>query len=135
MCGRNLDSLEELLDSTFIGGDLMKTAELYFDRDRERSSEHRALWLEVLAASPRNKSIRRIIEESHSESIKIVASFLEKLKRAGAVKRDLDANTVATMLVMMYDGVLVSLLQGVSKRNAKAAWLTGVRSLLESTKK
>ncbi len=130
LCRTATRNLEENLDSAFMGADVEKGADAYFDRDIGLSTANVTLWLQTLAEARSNRVVQKMQEETSARIIDVLANFVEELKKRGLVRRELDSISVAKVFSAFHDGVLVSMLQGATVSTAKETWREGLRSFI-----
>jgi len=125
-CKTHARDLEKTLHSTFTGGDLLRVAELFFNELEQRTAGRTEL-LEALAEAPRNKAIKKVLQESYSRNQDIIVRFLEKLEEERTLRRNLDTTLIARLLMAMADGILMSMLRGLDESEARKVWIEGLR--------
>lgn len=129
MCEFGTKTLEDTLNSSFKGGNLLETASLYFDREMEQSRGGHALWLEFLAEAQRDKNVRKILEGVYTQYREILVRFLDTLKDKGTLDRNLDSESLARILMAFHDGILAGLPQGLDETKGREVWNEGVALL------
>lgn len=126
-----LELFENTLQSSLKGGDFLKVASLYFDKEMEQPPAGRVLWLESLAETPRNQVIGKVLRESCSRYRKVLAEFLEGLKAEGNLGDEVGTDSLAGFLVALHDGLLVDIASGLSEAEARKVWNEGVTFFLK----
>jgi len=134
ICKVGTRSLEEILNSSFEGssGDVRKTAELYFEEMVGEMPQGIALWLEGLAEASRSGTVRKLLSESYAKYTEVLVQFLNRLKREGVVRKSADSESVAGILMALHDGILMGMLQGLDRTEAKRLWVEGVGSVFQT---
>lgn len=130
MCTLGHQALRETLRASFRAGDLKANAEVFFERMSQQPVWTPRLASEVLPETWRDAALRRIVRESYDVILGIVRGFLESQRQNGLLKRDLDTRALAQGLVAVYDGLMVALVTGVPREEARRAWAEAIRVML-----
>lgn len=130
LCGGVAKKVEDMLRTNFVGASLKESAKRMMDLEFERMERREMLMFEALAEAPRNKALEKVMRDNYSASQKVLADFLEGLKRQGRLKKEVDSVKAARFLMALRSGVLVSALQGLDKDEAKRVWVEGLDSIL-----
>ncbi len=130
LCGSAAKVLEEMLRSTFAGQRLREAAENYIDMELDRSARGRVLMFQALAEVPRNPAVNKVVKDNYVACLFLITRFLDALKDAGKLRRDMDSDSVAKVLMALRHGVLVSVQQGLDRAEAKKVWTNGFDSIM-----
>ncbi len=130
LCGSAAKVLEEMLRSTFAGQRLREAAENYIDMELDRSARGRVLMFQALAEVPRNPAVNKVVKDNYVACLFLITRFLDALKDAGKLRRDMDSDSVAKFLMALRHGVLVSVQQGLDRAEAKKVWTNGFDSIM-----
>jgi len=133
LCGSASKKVEEMLRVHFNGGTLREAAERYIDAEFERMEQGQMLMFEAIAEAPRNTALEKVVSNNYTASSKVIAEFLDGLKKEGKLRKNLDTEYAAKFLIALRHGVLVSRIQGLPKKEAKRVWLMGFDSLLSGS--
>ncbi len=131
LCLVNAGELEEALRSGFTDGAFHKVAEEHMDAELERHTRERALMFEALAEAPRNPTLQKMVGETYDRYVEIISRFIDGLKEQGEISSEVDSTAVARVVVALRHGVIVSVLQGLEKAEAKKVWRDGLSSLIQ----
>lgn len=130
LCGSAAKVLEEMLRSTFAGQQLREAAENYIDVELDRFARGRVLMFQALAEVPRNPAVNKVVKDNYVACLFLITRFLDALKDAGKLRRDMDSDSVAKFLMALRHGVLVSVQQGLDRAEAKKVWTNGFDSIM-----
>jgi AcrR family transcriptional regulator len=130
LCGDAARKLEEMLRSSFSGPQLREAAERYINAEFDRFARKQMLMFEALAEAPRNPALSKVVRDNYVACHKVLVDFLDSLKEAGRLKKELHSDSAAKLLIAIRHGVLVSVLQGLSRQEAVKVWLDGFDSVL-----
>jgi AcrR family transcriptional regulator len=130
LSGDVASKLEEMLRSSFTGSQLREAAERYMNMEFDKFARRQTLMFEALAEAPRNPALSRVLEDNYVGCHKVLMGFLDSLKEAGKLKKEIDTDEAARLLIAVRHGVLVSVLQGLDRKDAMRVWLDGFDSAL-----
>lgn len=88
LCRTATRNLEENLDSAFMGADVEKGADAYFDRDIGLSTANVTLWLQTLAEARSNRVVQKMQEETSANN-----RCTRKLRRRAEEERTRETGT------------------------------------------
>lgn len=129
LCGNAAKKVEEMLRTNFTGPTVRDSAERYIDAELDKMTRGQLLF-EALAEAPRNPALSRVVRGNYTACSLVLKNFLDGLKDAGELKRDVDTVSAVRFLIALRHGVLVSFVQGLGRQEAKKVWLNGFDSVL-----
>ena len=132
VCKRNTQLLEDNLDK-IISEDILESAKSFFKTELELPEHLRFHWIFALGEINKNQRVRKILMESYENYVKIISSRLELLKERGLISRDADSRKLSLTLIALHNGIMISMMQGLSDTNASEMFETGIRSILENS--
>ena len=130
LCLANAEDLERSLRSAFTDADLQRVAEEYMDYELERHPGRTLLMFEALAEAPRDRAVQGRLRETNATYVEIIKRFVDELKGQRVLGDEVDSTSVARVIVALRHGVLVSVLQGLGKAEAKKVWRDGLDAVL-----
>lgn len=130
LCGKAAETVEERLRTDFTGTNLRESAERYMNAELDKLKTRGILMFEALAQSPRNPSIRRMIENNYSTVLDVTKRFLETLKEERRLSKELDPEEVARQILALRHGVLAMVLMGASREDALKVWMNSFESIV-----
>jgi AcrR family transcriptional regulator len=132
LCGNVARKVEETLKLHFVGPSIMKAAENLIDIEFDRMEQGQILMFEALAEAPRNSALRKTVRNNYVACSRVLADFFDGLKDQGKLKNDLDSMATARLLMALKNGVVVSVIQGLPRDEAKKVWMDGFSSAIGS---
>ncbi len=132
VCKRNMQLLEDNLDK-IVSEDILESAKSFFKTELELPEHLRFHWIFALGEINKNQRVRKILMESYENYVKIISSRLELLKERGLISRDADSRKLSLTLIALHNGIMISMMQGLSDTNASEMFETGIRSILENS--
>ena len=124
--------LEDNLDK-IVSEDILESAKSFFKTELELPEHLRFHWIFALGEINKNQRVRKILMESYENYVKIISSRLELLKERGLISRDADSRKLSLTLIALHNGIMISMMQGLSDTNASEMFETGIRSILENS--
>ena len=110
--GREISKNLELLKAELVGlpsarARLVRVAEFSFDWRKKLSAERSRMILEFSVASIWMKGVRSKMEVRYDKLRNLIQPILEEGIRSGEFRRDLDTESVISVLIAMTDGLLM----------------------------
>ncbi len=128
-CKRNMDLLEESLGNA-ISNDLVKGAEIFFEKELEMPDYIKFHWIFALGEMKSNEYVRKVITESYEKYIEIVSQKIEELRKKAIIPEESDSLLLSRMLIAFHNGILISVMQGLDKDAAINMFRAGLRDIL-----
>ncbi len=132
VCRKNMKLLEDNLDK-MISEDILESAKSFFKAELELPEHLRFHWIFALGEINKNQRVRKILMESYENYVKIISRKLELLKERGLISRDADSRKLSLTIIALHNGIMMSMMQGLSEADASEMFETGIRSILENS--
>lgn len=132
VCRRNTNLLEDNLD-TMVTEDILESAKSFFKAELELPEHLRFHWIFALGEINKNQRVRKILLESYENYVKIISSRLEVLKERGLISGDADTRKLSLTMIALHNGIMMSMMQGLSEADASEIFETGIRNILENS--
>ena len=132
VCRRNTNLLEDNLDK-MVTEDILESAKSFFKAELELPEHLRFHWIFALGEINKNQRVRKILLESYENYVKIISSRLEVLKERGLISGDADTRKLSLTMIALHNGIMMSMMQGLSEADASEIFETGIRNILENS--
>lgn len=132
VCRRNTNLLEDNLDK-MVTEDILESAKSFFKAELELPEHLRFHWIFALGEINKNQRVRKILLESYENYVKIISSRLEVLKERGLISGDADSRKLALTMIALHNGIMMSMMQGLSEADASEIFETGIRNILKNS--
>ena len=135
ICENNLQVLKEQLSQLFATTkeNLLSDAEqLYDNLNKLESSGSEKVFFEIVAESSRNPKLQRILYEQRTKIFDVVKDYLDLQVQKGFFRKDVETEAIASGLVALYDGLVVSKFLGIGENLNKKAWIGTVKAIITS---
>jgi len=129
VCRRNMDMLKDFLKN-LKSENFTDTAREFFEAELNLPDYIKFHWIFALGEMNSNAKIGEIISSSYHEYISILTDKLEELKRKGGIKTSKDPKILAQTLLAFHNGIMMSLMQGLDRKEAISIFIRGLNRLL-----
>jgi AcrR family transcriptional regulator len=131
VCKKNMKLLEDTLKDT-VSADLLEGASKFFRAELKLPDHLRFHWIFALGEIKKNPSVRKILMESYENYISMISSRIEELKDGGLIPKETNARALSAELIAFHNGIMMSMMLGLTESDAVAIVETGVRSILKN---
>ncbi|EQB65028.1 MAG: TetR family transcriptional regulator [Thermoplasmatales archaeon E-plasma] len=132
VCRRNTNLLEDNLDK-LVTEDILESAKSFFKAELELPEHLRFHWIFALGEINKNQRVRKILLESYENYVKIISSRLEVLKERGLISGDADTRKLSLTMIALHNGIMMSMMQGLSEADASEIFEAGIRNILKNS--
>lgn len=132
VCRRNTNLLEDNLDK-MVTDDILESAKSFFKAELELPEHLRFHWIFALGEINKNQRVRKILLESYENYVKIISSRLEVLKERGLISGDADTRKLSLTMIALHNGIMMSMMQGLSEADASEIFEAGIRNILKNS--
>jgi AcrR family transcriptional regulator len=132
VCRRNTNLLEDNLDK-MVTEDILESAKSFFKAELELPEHLRFHWIFALGEINKNQRVRKILLESYENYVKIISSRLEVLKEGGLISGDADTRKLSLTMIALHNGIMMSMMQGLSEADASEIFEAGIRNILKNS--
>ena len=129
---RNITELKEQLSTLFTKKeDFISSAENFYEnfRSNKTTTDLEKVFFEIIAESSRNPKLRKMLYEQRIKIFDIVIEYLNSQMQRGLLKKDTNTKAIASGLVLLYNGLSLSKMLGISDTLNKQTWLDTVRAI------
>ena len=134
VCKKNLKLLEDSLGK-LASADILESAKSFFRSELDLPDHLRFHWIFALGEINKNQKVRKILMESYENYVKIISSRIEELKGKGLISREANSRRISLILIALHNGIMMSIMQGLSKTEASEMFEAGIGSILKNSDK
>ena len=134
VCKKNLKLLEDSLGK-LVSEDILESAKSFFRAELDLPDHLRYHWIFALGEINKNQKVRKILMESYENYVKIISSRIEELKGKGLISREANSRRISLILIALHNGIMMSMMQGLSKTEASEMFEAGIGSILKNSDK
>jgi len=129
------EELASILDRSFSTGDFRSGIEVLFDTLTQYTSQFNGIYSEMMLLAVHNEEIRTLLRHDRIEDINIVESFIRRQQGAGIISGKIDPRALAIAGDALLNGLLIDILAGLDKKEAKKIWIGAVMQLIRTDEK
>jgi len=123
------EELESILEQSFSTGDFRSGIEILFDTLTQYTSQFNGIYSEMMLLAVHNEQIRTLLRQDRIEDINIVENFIRRQQVAGIISSRIDPRALAIAGDALLNGLLIDILAGLDKKEAKKIWIRAVMQL------
>jgi AcrR family transcriptional regulator len=125
------EELAAILERSFKKRDLRTGSEILFDTLARYTPQFNGIYSEMMMLAMHNERIRNLLQEDRIEDIRVVERFIARQQETGLVSGQLDPHILAIACDALMNGLLIDIMAGMDKEEAKKIWITAVTRLTE----
>ena len=112
--------------------ELVSNAEKFYENfHNETGQDFDKVFFEIIAESPRNPKLKRMLYEHRLRIIDIVTEYLNLQVERDLFAKDVDIKAISAGLVSLFNGLSISKVSGMSESNNKQAWKETIRAIFK----
>jgi len=123
--------LAEILERSYNNRDFEAGSGVFFDTIAGHITNFNNIYSEMFLLAAHNERIRTILQQDRIEDINVVEHFFTRLQEAGRVSDRLNPRVLAATCDALMNGLLIDIIAGMDKEEAKKIWVTAVTRLVE----
>ncbi len=123
------DEFKGTLEKSYAGRDLRDGSAALFDALLRYVPQFNGMYAEMLLLASRNDQIRTVLAQDRKEDIWVIERFIRRQQETGLVSRNLDPRVLALACDALANGLLMDVLMGMDRDEAKAVWVAAVMQL------
>jgi len=124
--------LKGILEHSYQNRDIRGGSEALFDALSRYAPQYQGMYSEMMLIAPHNERIRQILEEDLREDVRVIERFISCQQETGFVSSRLNARELAVTCHAMINGLLLDIIAGMDKNEAKKIWIATVEALLRT---
>jgi AcrR family transcriptional regulator len=112
--------------------ELVSNAEKFYENfHNETGQDFDKVFFEIIAESPRNPKLKRMLYEHRLRIIDIVTEYLNLQVERDLFAKDVDIKAISAGLVSLFNGLSISKVSGMSESDNKQAWKETIRAIFK----
>jgi AcrR family transcriptional regulator len=125
------EELAAILERSFNKRDLRSGSEVLFDTLARYTPQFNGIYSEMMMLAMHNRRIRNLLHEDRIEDIRVVERFITRQQETGLVSGQLNPRVLAIACDALMNGLLIDIMAGMDKDEAKKIWIAAVTRLTE----
>jgi AcrR family transcriptional regulator len=127
------EKLAAILDRSYRNNDIKRGSTLLFDSLALYLPQFNGIYSELMLLAIHNAKIKKILSRDRAEDLHVIESFIATKQKEGLVSNTLNARTLAVACDALINGLLMDVMMGMDKEEAKRIWLDAVMRLVRVT--
>jgi AcrR family transcriptional regulator len=123
------EELAAILERSFNNRDLRAGSEIMFDTLARYTPQFNSMYSEMMLLAAHNERIRDLLRQDRIEDIRIVEQFIARQQEKGLISGKLDSRVLAIACDALVNGLLIDIMAGLDKEEAKKIWIAAVTQL------
>ena len=123
------EELAAILERSFNNRDLRAGSEIMFDTLARYTPQFNSMYSEMMLLAAHNERIRDLLRQDRIEDIRIVEQFIARQQEKGLISGKLDSRVLAIACDALVNGLLIDIIAGLDKEEAKKIWIAAVTQL------
>jgi AcrR family transcriptional regulator len=126
---RGRQELKGILERSYQDRDIRGGSEDLFDAIAQYAPQFQGMYSEMMLMAPHNERIRLVLEEDLREDVLVVERFIARQQETGFIPSRSDPHVLAVACHAMVNGLLLDMMAGMDKGEAKRIWIATVEAL------
>jgi len=122
--------LNGILEHSYRNHDLRGGSEALFDAVSRYAPQYQGMYSEMMLIAPHNERIRQILAEDLREDVRVVERFISRQQETGFISSRLSARVLAVASHALINGLLLDIIAGMDKQEARQIWIAMVEALV-----
>ena len=125
--------LKGILERSYRNRDIHEGSSALFDGVSKYAPQFHGIYSEMMILAPRNERIRLLLEQDRREDIRVIERFITLQQHTGYVSSRLDPHVLAIAFHAIINGLLLDIMSGMDREEAKRIWIATVEALTRET--
>ncbi len=131
VCNRNMNMLQEALKNV-DPDEFLHMGTKFFKTEMKMPDHIKFHWIFAMGEMESNPKIKNILSKSYREYVMVLREKIDQLKLLKKISENTDSLKLARILISFHNGVLMSVMQGLSESTAVDLFGEGMASLLQN---
>lgn len=127
---KSRQELNGLLERSYQGRNIREGNAALFESLAEFVPRFNSMYTEMMLLAAHNSELMALLRQDRLEDIRVVERFISLQQDEGLVSRNLDPRTLAIALHALVNGLLMNIMVGMEKEEAKKIWISAVEALI-----
>ncbi|MHB8164419.1 MAG: TetR/AcrR family transcriptional regulator [Methanoregula sp.] len=121
--------LKGTLEQSYKGKNVREGSAALFDALLRYVPQFNTMYSEMLLLASRNERLRTVLVHDRTEDILVIERFIASQQETGFVSSRLDPRLLAVACDALANGLLMDVMMGMDREEAKAVWIAAVEQL------
>jgi hypothetical protein len=88
------------------------------------------MYSELMLLAVHNERIRELLVQDRAEDLRVIERFIAGQQKTGLISENLNSRTLAITCDALINGLLIDIMMGMDREEAKRIWLNAVTQLV-----
>ncbi len=121
--------LKGTLERSYKGKNVREGSAALFDALLRYVPQFNTMYSEMLLLASRNERLRTVLVQDRTEDILVIERFIASQQETGFVSSRLDPRLLAVACDALANGLLMDVMMGMDREEAKAVWIAAIEQL------
>lgn len=121
--------LKGILERSYRNRNIHDGSAALFDELLHYVPQFNGMYSEMLLLASRNERLRQVLMEDRAEDIRVIERFIAHQQDLGYVSKKHDPRKLAVACDALANGLLMDVMTGMDKDEAKAVWVAAIERL------
>jgi AcrR family transcriptional regulator len=121
--------LKGILERSYQNRDIQNGSAALFDELLHYVPQFNGMYSEMLLLASRNERLRQVLMEDRAEDLVVIERFIAQQQELGYVSKMHDPRKLAVACDALANGLLMDVMTGMDKDEAKAVWVAAIERL------
>ncbi|MDO9550818.1 MAG: helix-turn-helix domain-containing protein [Methanoregula sp.] len=121
--------LKGTLDRSYAGKSVSEGSAALFDALLRYVPQFNTMYSEMLLLAARNERLRMVLIQDRTEDIRVIEHFIAYQQKTGFISCRLEPRILAVACDALANGLLMNVMVGMDRDEAKAVWIAAVEQL------
>jgi AcrR family transcriptional regulator len=124
------EELAAILKQSFENRDLRAGSAVLFDSLVHYVPQFNGMYSELMLLAVHNERIRELLVQDRAEDLRVIERFIAGQQKTGLISENLNSRTLAITCDALINGLLIDIMMGMDREEAKRIWLNAVTQLV-----
>jgi AcrR family transcriptional regulator len=120
------------LERSYAGRNIRDGSAALFDALLDYVPQFNGMYSEMLILATRNERLRTVLVQDRTEDIRVIERFIARQQETGLIPVRHDPRTLAVTCDALANGLLMNVMMGMDKDEARAVWIAAVQQLAKT---
>lgn len=126
------EELAGILERSFEKGDLQNGSAMLFESLVHYIPQFNGMYSELMLLAAHNNRIRELLVRDRMDDLRIIEQFIAREQKKGLISENLNPRMLAITCDALINGLLMDIMMGMDKEEAKEIWLDAVMRLVQT---
>jgi len=126
------EKLADILERSFEKGDLQNGSAMLFESLVHYVPQFNGMYSELMLLAAHNDRIRELLVRDRMDDLRVIERFITRQQKKGLISDNLNPRNLAITCDALINGLLMDIMMGMDKEEAKDIWMNAVMRLVQT---